>query len=90
MTIATTFAAASSVLMVVARQANSSLLRHLLLHNAAALVACRFLSLAAVLGAACTATYCLTSGSLAAAAVVHWLPVAVWLSVLGGYHRLYA
>ncbi|GFR46422.1 hypothetical protein Agub_g7927 [Astrephomene gubernaculifera] len=48
----------------------------------------RFLTLAAALGVACTATHWATGGSLVACAVVHWLPVCVWLFGFGGYQRL--
>lgn len=47
-----------------------------------------FLGLAGVLGAACSVAYWTTGGSLAAAVVVHWLPVCVWLFGLGGYGKL--
>ena len=43
----------------------------------------RFLSLAAILGAGCSATYYATGGSLAACAFAHWLPVNLWLFLLG-------
>jgi len=42
---------------------------------------------AGVLGAACTGAYHATGGSLAAAAVTHWLPVNAWLLLLGGYAK---
>lgn len=42
---------------------------------------------AGVLGAACTGAYHATGGSLAAAAVAHWLPVNAWLLLLGGYRK---
>jgi predicted Abi (CAAX) family protease len=48
----------------------------------------RVLSLAGLLGAACSVVYWVTGGSLAAAAVVHWLPVCVWLFGLGGFQAL--
>ena len=50
----------------------------------------RFLSLAGALGAACTASYYLTGGSLLAAAVTHWVPVCAWLFLLGGWQKLRA
>jgi len=50
----------------------------------------RFLTMAAVLGAACTAGYWMTGGSLLAAVVVHWMLVVVWLLALGGHRRLTA
>ncbi len=40
-----------------------------------------------MLGAACTGAYHATGGSLAAAAVTHWLPVNAWLLLLGGYAK---
>lgn len=43
----------------------------------------RFLGLAAILGAGCSATYYVTGGSLVAAAVTHWVPVNLWLFLLG-------
>lgn len=48
----------------------------------------RFLTLAAMLGAGCTAAYIVTGGSLIAAAAVHWSVVSVWLFLLGGYQQL--
>jgi len=48
----------------------------------------RFLILAAVLGVGCTGAYIGTGGCLWSAVLVHWIPVAVWLSVLGGERRL--
>lgn len=48
----------------------------------------RFLSLSAVLGASCCAAYYLTNGSLLAASVTHWLPVATWLLLFGGLDKL--
>lgn len=47
-----------------------------------------FLAMVSVLGAACTAAYRLSGGSLMAAAVVHWLPVTAWLLGLGGLEKL--
>lgn len=46
-----------------------------------------FLLLAALLGSVCTIAY-LQSGSLWVSVVIHWLVVAVWLLLLGGYGRL--
>ena len=43
----------------------------------------RFLALAAILGAGCSATYYATGGSLVAAAATHWVPVNLWLFLLG-------
>lgn len=48
----------------------------------------RFLALAAVLGMGCTASYYVTGGSLVAAALTHWLPVNLWLFVLGGWNKV--
>ena len=48
----------------------------------------RFLVLAALLGAACSAAY-LCSGSLWPPVLLHWILVAVWLIALGGSERLY-
>ncbi len=48
----------------------------------------RFLVLAAVLGMGCTASYYVTGGSLVAAALTHWLPVNLWLFVLGGWNKV--
>lgn len=48
----------------------------------------RFLSMAAVLGIGCNATYYVTGGSLWAAAATHFLPVYVWLYFLGGAERI--
>jgi predicted Abi (CAAX) family protease len=48
----------------------------------------RFLVLATGLGITCTLAYYATGGSLLAAAVTHWIPVAVWLFGLGGIQRL--
>ena len=47
----------------------------------------RFLALAAILGAGCTAAYYVTGGSLVAAALAHWLPVQLWLFLLGGLDK---
>ncbi|MBD2181424.1 CPBP family intramembrane metalloprotease [Planktothrix sp. FACHB-1355] len=47
-----------------------------------------FLSLAALLGGACTVAY-LQSGSLWLTVVIHWLVVVVWLLLLGGYRKLH-
>ncbi len=47
----------------------------------------RFLTLAAVLGIGCTASYYVSGGSLVAAALTHWLPVQVWLFLLGGLNK---
>lgn len=46
-----------------------------------------FLTLAAILGLACTLSYW-QSGSLWPPVVIHWLVVVVWLTLLGGYKRL--
>jgi predicted Abi (CAAX) family protease len=46
-----------------------------------------FLSLAALLGIACTAVYILT-GSMWTAVVIHWLVVTIWLFCLGGKAKL--
>ncbi|MGB7416862.1 MAG: CPBP family glutamic-type intramembrane protease [Thermosynechococcaceae cyanobacterium] len=46
-----------------------------------------FLSLAALLGIACTSMYLIT-GSLWPSVVLHWLAVVVWLLWLGGIERL--
>jgi len=46
-----------------------------------------FLSLAALLGIACTYTYILT-GSIWPGTLIHWLVVAIWLLYLGGLERL--
>ncbi|MBW4680907.1 MAG: CPBP family intramembrane metalloprotease [Microcoleus vaginatus WJT46-NPBG5] len=48
-----------------------------------------FLFLAALLGAICTISYW-QSGSLWPPVVIHWVIVAVWLLLLGGYQKLYA
>lgn len=48
----------------------------------------RFLALAALLGAGCTASYYVTGGSLVAAALTHWLPVNLWLFLLGGWNKV--
>uniref|UniRef100_A0A7S0MKZ1 CAAX prenyl protease 2/Lysostaphin resistance protein A-like domain-containing protein n=1 Tax=Cryptomonas curvata TaxID=233186 RepID=A0A7S0MKZ1_9CRYP len=48
----------------------------------------RFLLLAGCVGTAATAAYALTGGCVWAAAVVHWVPVAVWLFVFDGQDRL--
>ena len=50
----------------------------------------RFLSLAGVLGTACTISYYVTGGSLLAAALTHWVPVCAWLFYLGGWQKLRA
>ena len=47
----------------------------------------RFLTLAAILGLGCTASYYVTGGSLVAAALTHWLPVQLWLFLLGGLNK---
>ena len=47
----------------------------------------RFLTLAAVLGMGCTASYYVSGGSLVAAALTHWLPVQLWLFLLGGLNK---
>jgi predicted Abi (CAAX) family protease len=44
----------------------------------------RFLLQAAALGLACTAAYVWSGGSLWAPAIVHWVPVWVWIAALGG------
>lgn len=46
-----------------------------------------FLSLATLLGIACTCTYLLT-GSIWPGTLIHWLVVAIWLLYLGGLERL--
>lgn len=46
-----------------------------------------FLTLAAILGIACTLSYW-QSGSLWPPVLIHWLVVVVWLTLLGGYKRL--
>ena len=46
-----------------------------------------FLSLAGLLGLACTLAYALT-GSLWVIVVLHWLVVMVWLFALGGEQKL--
>ena len=46
-----------------------------------------FLSLAALLGVACTCTYILT-GSIWPGTLMHWLVIAMWLLYLGGLERL--
>ena len=48
-----------------------------------------FLSLAALLGIACTVAYILT-GSMWTAVVIHWLVVTIWLFCLGGKAKLSA
>lgn len=48
-----------------------------------------FLLLAALLGIACTISYW-QSGSLWPPVVIHWLIVAVWLILLGGYRKLHS
>lgn len=47
-----------------------------------------FLCLAALLGMICTLSYW-QSGSLWTSTLIHWLIVAVWLLILGGYRRLH-
>lgn len=47
----------------------------------------RFLTLATVLGIGCTASYYVSGGSLVAAALTHWLPVQLWLFLLGGLNK---
>ena len=47
-----------------------------------------FLLLAALLGIACTLAYW-RSGSVWTAIFIHWIVVAVWLVLLGGYGRLF-
>jgi predicted Abi (CAAX) family protease len=47
-----------------------------------------FLLSAALLGVACTVAY-LHTGSLWVPVVIHWIIVAVWLVLLGGYKKLY-
>ncbi len=47
-----------------------------------------FLVMAGSLGAAASFAYWATGGSLAAAVVVHYVPVCVWLFGLGGYAKL--
>lgn len=47
----------------------------------------RFLTLATVLGMACTCTYLFT-GSIWPGTIIHWLVVAIWLLYLGGQERL--
>lgn len=46
-----------------------------------------FLSLAILLGIACTCTYCFT-GSIWPGTLMHWLVVTIWLLYLGGLERL--
>ncbi|MEK6795495.1 MAG: CPBP family glutamic-type intramembrane protease [Spirochaetota bacterium] len=48
----------------------------------------RFLTLSALLGAACSVLY-LVSGSIWPSILVHWLFVSAWLLILGGYDRMY-
>jgi predicted Abi (CAAX) family protease len=48
-----------------------------------------FLSLAALLGLICTLAY-FHSGSLWTPVFLHWIVVAVWLLLLGGYQKLHA
>lgn len=48
-----------------------------------------FLFLAALLGIICTLSYW-QSGSLWPPVVIHWVIVAVWLLLFGGYRKLYA
>jgi predicted Abi (CAAX) family protease len=43
--------------------------------------------LAALLGVVCEIAY-LKTGSLWSPAAIHWLVVAVWLTVLGGYRKV--
>lgn len=47
----------------------------------------RFLTLATVLGIACTGTYLFT-GSIWPGTILHWLAVAIWLLYLGGQEHL--
>eukprot|EP00435_Cladocopium_sp_Y103_P055679 s2744_g18.t1 len=47
----------------------------------------RFIWLALVLGTACSMVY-LVSGNYWACVLVHWLPVCIWLLLLGGEQRL--
>jgi predicted Abi (CAAX) family protease len=47
----------------------------------------RFLTLAGLLGIACTIAY-LSTGSIWTAVLIHWLVVVVWLKLLGGEQRL--
>jgi predicted Abi (CAAX) family protease len=47
-----------------------------------------FLTLAGLLGFVCSLAY-LQSGSLWTPVFIHWLVVAVWLLLLGGYGKLY-
>ena len=44
----------------------------------------RFLATAGGLGAACTAAYIMSGGSLWAPVLVHWFPVWAWLGIFGG------
>lgn len=46
-----------------------------------------FLTLAGLLGAACTIAYVLT-GSLLTITLIHWVAVVLWLMALGGMERL--
>ncbi|MBF2025746.1 MAG: CPBP family intramembrane metalloprotease [Oscillatoriales cyanobacterium C42_A2020_001] len=46
-----------------------------------------FLTLAALLGLACTVAYFLT-GSLLAITLIHWVAVVIWLMALGGMEKL--
>jgi predicted Abi (CAAX) family protease len=46
-----------------------------------------FLTLAAILGIACTLSYW-QSGSLWPPVAIHWLVVVAWLTLLGGYKKL--
>jgi predicted Abi (CAAX) family protease len=48
----------------------------------------RFLTLAGVLGAACSFSYWATGGSLLAATVTHWVPVYIWVFFFGGFAKL--
>lgn len=48
-----------------------------------------FLLLATLLGIVCAIAY-LKTGSLWLTAIAHWLPVAVWLTLLGGYRKVVA
>ena len=79
-----------------ARRAALPLLAFVLMHlinpharSRAAFWDLRFLAMSAALGGACTAAYRVSHGSLWAAALVHWLPVCVWLFAFGGYQKLH-
>ena len=45
----------------------------------------RFLVMAAALGIAATVAYCTSGGNLWASVIVHWIPVWVWIAVMGGF-----